>query len=163
MAEKLPKFGSVGNWRKFEEKSDLTIVKQSNDASCVSAVGEMLAEHYGLKINQNEILESIGIWSNAEALAEFLNSKETRNDVEWEGGSWDIDKPTGALKWLIQNYKIGAMLRKGSPVGHAVLVEGEDDDGLIMIKDPFDQTSYRMEIMDFLDVLSEFIWRKRRW
>ena len=56
MAEKLPKFGSVGNWRKFEEKSDLTIVKQSNDASCVSAVGEMLAEHYGLKINQNEIL-----------------------------------------------------------------------------------------------------------
>ena len=162
MAEKLPKFGSVGNWRKFEEKSDLTIVKQSNDASCVSAVGEMLAEHYGLKINQNEILESIGIWSNSKFLAEFLNSKETRNDVEWKGGGWRDETLLGALKWLLGNYKIGAMLRQNSPIGHAVLIDGLDEKEMVIIKDPDDQTSYKMKIEDFAEVFSEFVWRTKK-
>lgn len=54
------KFGSLGNWKKFEEHFDETIIKQVNDASCVSAVGEMLARFYGLKVSQEEILNNIG-------------------------------------------------------------------------------------------------------
>ncbi len=77
------KYGSLGNWKKFDECFDETIIKQVNDASCVSAVGEMLAEFYGLNISQQEILDNIGEWSNSKILAKFLNSIETQNNVEW--------------------------------------------------------------------------------
>ena len=40
-------FGALGNWQKIDEKFDETIVKQTNDASCVATVGEMLADFYG--------------------------------------------------------------------------------------------------------------------
>ena len=71
MKSRSEKFGAIGNWEKFDERFDETIVKQVNDASCVSAVGEMLTRFYGLDISQKEILESIGEWSNSKRLAEF--------------------------------------------------------------------------------------------
>ncbi len=53
------------------------------------------------------------------------------------------------------------MLREGSPLGHAVLICGEDKSGLIILKDPFDQTSYKMTLENLQKVLSEFVWRKK--
>ena len=159
MSEIVEQFGALGGWQKIDEKFDSTIIKQTNDASCVAAVGAMLADFYGLNLNQAEILENIGIWSNSELSAEFLNSKEIEFGVEWIGGGWD--HPIEVLEWIIQNYKVlGALLREGSPVGHAVLICGEDESGLIILKDPFDQTSYNMTVENLQKVLSEFVWRK---
>ena len=153
-------FGALGNWEKIDEKFDETIVKQTNDASCVAAVGEMLANYYGLHLAQTEILENIGVWANSELLAKFLNSKETQTGVKWIGGGWD--HPIIALKWIIQSDKVlGAMLREGSPRGHAVLIYGEDESGLIILKDPFDQIRYKMTLENLQKVLSEFVWRKK--
>lgn len=154
-------FGALGNWQKIDEKFDETIIKQVNDASCVAAVGEMLAKHYGLDLSQAEILENIGVWSNAIQLAKILDSNETDFGVKWNGGNWDDKTPIGALRWLLQNYKIGAMLRQNSPLGHAVFVTKIDENDLIEIKDPFDQTSYQMTIEGFAEVLSEFVWRRK--
>lgn len=36
-------------------------------------------------------------------------------------------------------------------MGHTVLIDGETRDGLIKIKDPFDQTVYQMSVGDFLN------------
>ena len=160
MDEITEQFGALGSWQKIDEQFDATIVKQTNDASCVAAVGEMLANFYGLNLTQAEILEEIGVWANAKILARFLNSKETRTDVKWIGGGWE--HPVDALKWLIQSDKVlGAMLREGSPLGHAVFIYGEDENGLIILKDPFDQTSYKMTPENLQEVLSEFVWRKK--
>ena len=161
MRKNFKEFGSLGDWNKIDEKTDVSIVKQM-DETCVSAVGEMLAEYYGLKITQAEILDEIGILSNSTALAKFFNSKETENSVKWEGGGWQFETPIGALKWLVENYKIGAMLRNKSAKGHAVFIDGFDENGLVIVKDPFDQTVYKMKIENFSDVLSEFVWRKRK-
>lgn len=152
-------FGSLGKWEKIDEQFDSTVIKQSNDVSCVSAVGEMLANHYGLNITQAEILENIGVWSNAEALAKFLNSKETRKDVEWIGGSFPFEpkfiKGISTDVWA-------AMLRQGEPMGHAVLIGGIDESGLIIIKDPFDQATYKMTDLKLYAVLSEFVLRRKK-
>jgi hypothetical protein len=91
MKTRISKFGSVGDWQKTDERFDETITKQTNDGSCVAAVGEMLAKHYGLKTNQEEILKEIGAWSNSAALAKFLSSKESRKDVEWVGSFFGND------------------------------------------------------------------------
>lgn len=125
-------------------------------------IGGRLANFYGLNLSQAEILEGIGVWSNSKDLANFLNSKEIDFSVKWNGGGWAINTPVGALRWLLQNYKIGAMLRQNSPIGHAVFVVNIDENDLIEIKDPFDQTSYQMTIEDFAEVFSEIVWRRKR-
>ena len=129
MGKLAEQFGALGNWQKIDEKFDETIIKQINDASCVAAVGEMLADFYGLNITQAEIVESIGIWSNSKALTSFLNSKETQIELKWEGGGWEFETPIEALEWLIENNKFGAMLRNESAVGHAVFIDGLDETG----------------------------------
>lgn len=160
MKTRVDTFGALGSWEKIDETFDAAIVKQINDGSCVSAVGEMLARHYGVNTNQQEILENIGEWSSAEALARFLNFKETANDVLWEGGGWNTETSVGALKWLLNNHKIGGLLFDKSTKGHAVFVDGLDENDLVVIQDPDDQTGYKMEIERFLDVFAFFVWRK---
>jgi filamentous hemagglutinin len=158
------KFGSVGDWQKIDEKFDGTITKQSGDASCVSAVGEMLARHYGLNTNQQEILDNIGEWSNSFALSKFLSSKETKKSVEWLGSAWDNELfDERYILGISKKTKVWAvMFRKGSPKGHALLIDGVDENDLIIIKDPFDQTTYKMEAKDVYELLSEFVLRRRR-
>ncbi len=152
-------FGALGNWEKIDEKFDKTIVKQTNDASCVAAVGEMLANYYGLHLAQTEILEAIGVWSNSKALATFLNSKETQFGVEWIGGGFPLEsefvKGISTDVW-------GAMLRQSETIGHAVLITGVDESGLMIIKDPFDQTRYKMTDLELFDILSEFVLRRKK-
>ena len=106
-------------------------------------------------------MEEIGEWSNAKALAEFLNSKETQNDVEWIGSffSHDIDFIEG-ITADISTW--GVMLRNKEALGHAVLIDGLDEKGLIIIKDPFDQTKYKIEIKELFEILSEFVLRRKR-
>lgn len=154
-------YGGLGDWQKIDERFDKTITKQQNDASCVAAVGEMLASYYGLNFSQEEILEKIGIWSNSLYLADFFNSKETQIKVKWIGGGWDFNLPVGALEWLVKNHKIGAMLRNKSAIGHAVFIDGFDENHLVVTKDPFDQTRYKMTLESFADILSEIVWRKK--
>lgn len=157
----MKKFGAIGNWQRLDEKFDESIIKQLNDASCVSAVGEMLANFYGLDTSQKEILEIIGDWSNSKRLAEFLNSVETRNDVEWIGGFFydDIE----FIKGITEDIKVwGAMLRDKESLGHAVFIDGLDDNDLIIIKDPFDQTNYKIETEKLYDILSEVVLRRRK-
>lgn len=153
-------FGALGSWRKIDEKSDATIVKQINDASCVAAIGEMLAKNYRLNLSQVEILESIGIWSNAQELARFLNSKETRTEVEWIGGIFPPELKF--IKGISRQNVWAAMLREGKPLGHAVLIRGLDENELVIIEDPFDQTTYKMTEENLFEVLSEFVLRRKK-
>ena len=155
------KFGALGNWQKIDERFDETIVKQTNDASCVAAVGAMLAGFYGLDVSQKEILENIGEWANAAYLAEFLNSKEIENSVEWIGGFFP-DDPRYIDGIIEKTYIWGAMLRDGETVGHAVLIAGQDKNDLVIIKNPFDQTTYKMDVLELFRVLSEFVLRRRK-
>jgi hypothetical protein len=158
MTSKL-KAGAGGNWKRLDEKFDKTVVKQINDFSCVAAVGEMLAEHYDLNIKQEEILGAIGELSNAFALAIYLN-KVDKSNGKWLGGNFPpmiefIEGITGSIKvWAV-------ILREGNTLGHAVLIDGSDEHGLVKIKDPFDQTSYKMTVKDLFEVLSEFVVKRK--
>ncbi|GEM_PF-2345723 len=161
MKTRVSKFGSLGDWQKIDEKFDASITKQINDASCVSAIGEMLAKHYGLKTNQQEILDNIGDWANSAYLSDFLNTKETKKDVEWIGGFFDDDEQR--IIGISKTTKVwGVFLRKGSAIGHAVLIDGVDENDLIIIKDPFDKTTYKMEATELLKILSEFVLRRKK-
>lgn len=53
-------------------------------------------------------------------------------------------------------------MRNKSALGHAVFIDGFDEKGLVVVKDPYDQTRYQMKIEKFLDILSEFVWRRTK-
>ena len=61
-------FGALGGWKKRDVQDDKSITLQK-DGTCVAAVGEMMANYHGLKLTQDEIIDAINAWSNADRLA----------------------------------------------------------------------------------------------
>lgn len=147
--------GTGGYWQVFDEKFEASIVRQANPWACVAAVGEMLLQARGVQVSQIEIARIIGAPSHSEALAKYLNSLEI-SAKGWIGGFFDVQY----LDAILATGTWGAVLREGSPLGHMVLVEGHDKEELIRIKDPFDQTAYRMTRTGFTKHLSEFVSEK---
>jgi ABC-type bacteriocin/lantibiotic exporter with double-glycine peptidase domain len=136
------KSGAGGNWRRFDEKFDASIVKQK-DLSCVAAVGEMLLRERGIIFTQDKILGIIGEKASIYDLKDVLN--EADKSSKWKGG-YAIDDSTvfGKEKFL-------AVLQEPLNLGHAVFVKGIDEQGYFLINDPADQTAYRMTQKDFLE------------
>jgi hypothetical protein len=52
---------------------------------------------------------------------------------------------------LLKGQNFAVIMHEPFTMGHAVLIDGETSDGLIKIKDPFDQTNYKMTVEDFLN------------
>lgn len=122
----------------------------------MAAVGEMLAQFHGLEVTHDEIVAEIEPWADSEKSINFLNSKETRGGVRWSGGYVDPNIGYPYIRGITASSEVWAVtLRNGEATGHAVLIYGIDEDDLILIKDPDDQTKYRMKIDNLFEVLSE--------
>jgi hypothetical protein len=144
------KSGAGGNWRRFDERFDASIVKQTSGLSCISAVGEILLKNRGIIVSQAEIRDIIGEPAAIESLAEVLNQFDISADGKfWRGHTTDEEnleilfrrKNWGAF--LVEDFTLNRML-------HAVFIEGKTRGGLIKVKDTFDQTSYKMTMPDFI-------------
>ncbi|CAN5231167.1 hypothetical protein BH20ACI1_BH20ACI1_00160 [soil metagenome] len=139
------KAGAGGNWKRFDEKFDETIVKQT-DLSCVSAVGEMLLRERGIHVSQEEIRDIIVVPSYFEALARCLNQFDISDDGKiWRGFSTDEK----SLLSLLKEQSLGVVLVEPTFLGHAVFVVRNTKTALFQIKDSFDQTTYKMTVNDF--------------
>ncbi len=135
------KIGAGGNWRRFDEKFDDSIVKQQ-DLSCVAAVGEMLLRARGIVFTQENILAIIGKKASIYDLKDVLNKVDKTG--KWKGG-YAVDEEI-----VFSKEKFLAVLQEPLNLGHAVFVEGFDEQGYFVINDPADQTAYRMAQKDFL-------------
>lgn len=139
------KAGAGGNWKRFDEKFDETIVKQT-DLSCVSAVGEMLMRERGILVSQEKIRDIIGVPSYFDALARCLNRFDFSDDKKiWQGFTTDEK----SLLKLLKKQVVGVILIEPLSMGHAVLIEKIKTDNIFNIKDSFDQTNYSMNEKDF--------------
>lgn len=114
-------------------------VRQTTNLSCVSACGEMLT---GGAISQEHLLSVLGENSNAEALARALGPG-------WQGGGVDMEKPE-AFDALVARGKPWAARVPGQRGHHMVVVDGLNDDGNVMIRDPWHGSSYETPLADFL-------------
>lgn len=142
------KIGAGGNWRRFDEKFDASIVKQTTGVSCVSAVGEMLLQSRGISVSQDRIRDIIGEPADFGSLANCLNRFDISDDKKiWRGIVTDEE----SLKVIQPKENWAIVLHEPFVMGHAVFVEGITQNGLFKIKDPLDQTSYKMTEKDFLE------------
>lgn len=107
----------------------------------------MLLQNCGVILSQKEIVDIIGEPSYIGRLAEVLN----KYDVSEDGREWyGITVKLADLKTLIKQENWAVVLHEPQTMGHTVLIDGMEDD-LIIIKDPFDQTIYKMTFEDFLE------------
>lgn len=145
------KSGAGGNWRRFDEKFDASIVKQTTGTSCLSALGEMLLNGRGISVSQEEIRDIIGEPTYIGNLARALNLFDDSEDgFIWRG----FPTTNRSLENLFRHHKNWGVILINDyreRIGHAVFIDGRTRNGLIKIKDPFDQTGYKMAMGDFLN------------
>lgn len=146
MRRKTRFVGAGGAWQVLDERADSSVIRQLTPLSCVAATGEMLAQTRGMVVTQEALIAKIGAPAAVSALAAWLNEADTRGLEKWHGGF--ISTNGFAVLRRLENW--GAVLREGTPLGHLVLVERIDGQGLVCIKDPFDGTSYKMQVREFL-------------
>ena len=140
------KAGAFGNWRKINEKVDLTIVKQVSEkgVSCVSAVGEMLLKSRNIFVTQAEILDIIGEPAGIDALAKCLNDF----DISAIGDRWHAGfRRNFDADFLIPKKNFGVFLKEFGSETHAVFIK--EFRHRFIVNDPFDQSCYELTKKDF--------------
>lgn len=125
-----------------------------SDLSCVSACGEMLLKDRGVHtIAQADLLAQLGAPAISVQLADALN--RLSHNGHWRGDYLNVPSMGGdkAITILSSFGSWVAALRErevGAKIDHAVVIDGVGDDGTVGVRDPFDATSYRMTMEDFL-------------
>lgn len=147
--------GAGGNWPVIDEVLDPEVVQQQNDLSCGSACGEMLLKKRGINnISQATIANQAGVPVTCRNLANVLNTIDFPEGIQqWVGGPLAIPGATDSqlFETLNNTGSWAALLWEvGAGIGHMVLVDGLDEAGYVLIRDPWDGTSYKMRKDDFL-------------
>lgn len=134
-----------GIWEVINERISPDVVKQINNVSCVSACGEMLSNG---AIDQATLINNLGAPVGLQHLADELGP-------EWTGVT--IGNKEQVLDYLLNNGSWAAELRSPPAsmyaridMGHSVVVDGVNDAGDIMIRDPWEGTRYEMTRYNFL-------------
>ncbi|HEY9869284.1 MAG TPA: hypothetical protein V6D08_08970 [Candidatus Obscuribacterales bacterium] len=137
------KAGAGGDWPILNERPSPDVVRQATPDGCVAAIGEMLSEG---ALKQQILIDQVS--TVPELLAETLGP-------DWKGAFFDFVQRERALDALILSGKPwGAELREEfahrAAMGHMVVVDGLDEAGHLMIRDPQHGTRYEMTRDAFL-------------
>lgn len=137
----LGKLREQYNWPVINERFSNEVLRQSLDESCVSAVGEMLSEG---RVSEKTLIKNLGTPADIEELAKELGEGWTSKTRQFkslseigEHGPWAAQ--LGDFEWT-----------RFPKRPHAVIVEGVDKSGNVLIKDPLEGTRYEMIEQDFL-------------
>lgn len=156
MAQSL-RIGAGGRWPVFDEKPSSEVVKQQSDVSCGPACGEMLFKDRGLHITQDVIEDASHVPIEVPDLAVVLNQLDPSNSRQWLGGGLII--PHLSDEKLIEELnKTGSwaavMWEQSASIGHLVMIDGFNNNRQLIVRDPWDGTTYTMQMNDFLRIWS---------
>jgi hypothetical protein len=144
--------GAGGDWPVLNKRLSPDVIKQCHPNACVSAAGEMLANG---KIKQETLVAIFKQYLHPDMIPKYPTA-----DIEWLanelGSGWAFKgigpkNATGVLDRLLQDGKSWATeLRTPGKVSHSVVVDGLNESGEIMIRDPQDGERYEMKASDFM-------------
>ena len=139
--------GAGGNWPVIDEISDPSVIQQQGDLSCGIACGQMLLKDRKINIESADIEALTGTPVSSQGLASALNLLESDQSRQWEGGPLKLPGParTTRSETLNTTGSWSAMLWETSAgIGHLIIVDGLDDLGYVLIRDPWEGTKYKM-------------------
>ncbi|WP_366930815.1 papain-like cysteine protease family protein [Microcoleus sp. bin38.metabat.b11b12b14.051] len=137
---------------------DSTVVRQQSNLSCGPASAEILLKDRGIaNIEQDAIENLTGAPTSAEEIANALNELTPATSHQWQAGFIDTSTPLAAFNLLLNTEQswMAQMKEFGNRVGHMVVVDGLDVTGLVLIRDPWEGTRYKMNIDEFLKVWNQ--------
>jgi len=136
----LDKLRQPYKWSVINEQFSSNVLRQSHDASCISAVGEMLTEG---RITEAELMEKLGTPGNIKELPKLLGD-------EWTS---EVRKNTSLRELSKQGPWAAEMIEGGFPKKplHVVLVDGISESGNVRIRDPWEGTAYEMNAKHFIE------------
>ncbi len=147
-----------GYWEAIEEAPHPDAVQQLSPTSCGPACGEMLFKSRGVAgIVQRDIIEIHGHLTYNDTLAPAMNQLqqqlESAGGGMWRGGWLDtLHNPREAFGYLARHGPFATSLKSFDAEAHMVVVDGMDDAGRVIVRDPFEGTRYYVEWVEFLDV-----------
>lgn len=139
--------GAGGNWPVIDEIVDPFAIQQQGDLSCGVACGQMLLQDRQINITPGDIENLTKIPVSSQELANVLNILDSDPSRLWEGGPLRLPGATESQLVNVLNTtgSWAAMLwETGAGIGHFVIVDGTDEDGSVLIRDPWQGTSYKM-------------------
>jgi len=146
--------GAGGKWPVINEIIDPKVVRQHNELYCGPACAEMLLKDRGItNIDQNAIADRSGVAAITKYLARAINDLVPESSVRWPcpisiPGATDLQ----VFEVLNTTGSWAAVFKEtGARIGHLVVVDGLDEAGRVMIRDPWEGTKYIMQKEDFLD------------
>jgi len=144
--------GAGGAWDTIDEHPSPAVVRQIHRLSCVSACGEMLTKG---EVAQQLLIDELRLY-----WPESMRVEEMPAALEWLGTElrachsprWrDGTIAEGLFKQLLGKGPFAAeLLEPGARLGHAVIVDGMDEFGNLVILDPWGRgTKYGMTFEEF--------------
>jgi hypothetical protein len=127
-------------WPVLNEHFSPDAIRQSQNDSCISAVGKMLSEG---RFTEKELIDRLGAPSHIQRLPEVL------------GSDWTCEKGPTTLAEIGKNGPWAALMRespewtKFPKPPHVVVVDGPSPSGNVMIRDPLEGTRYEISVKDF--------------
>lgn len=147
--------GAGGNWPVIDEVAELNVVLQQDRLSCGPACALMVLRKLGIdNITQALIAKETGTPVRLSDLARTLNQLEETGLRRWVGGGFDLSGATEIelLSALVSTGTFIAEMREPmARLGHLVVVDGWEENGFVLIRDPWDGTKYKMEQEEFLN------------
>lgn len=144
---------NYGKWKRYGKRFDPSGVLQESPVRCVSAVGELLLKQRGINnVTQKMILDIIGEPADEYALERALRhfDPDTSDGRVWRG----ISTNEKALDAVLAQKHVAVFLMDDFATNkllHAVVINGSTDKGMIRVRDPQDQSKYRMTREEFLE------------
>lgn len=134
-----------GSWKARDETPTTNIQKQENNVMCGQACGQAMLKDRGVDVDQLQLGDNL---TSTSSLSRAMNTVDPSGAGAWTGNAVSHDS-FGALN------KTGSwsamMWDKGSKTGHWVVVDGQNPAGNVVIRDPWNATSYNMTIDEFMD------------
>jgi filamentous hemagglutinin len=147
--------GAGGYWPVIDEVASLSVIQQQDRFSCGPACAEMVLRDLGIdNVTQALIAKNTQTPVRLSDLAQTLNQFEVKGLRRWVGGGFDLSEATVAelLATLISTGAWIAELREPmARLGHLVVVDGFNENSLLLIRDPWQGTRYKMEQEAFLN------------
>ncbi|MCC6980443.1 MAG: hypothetical protein IT343_19145 [Candidatus Melainabacteria bacterium] len=137
----LGKLREPYHWPVMNEHFSDDVIRQSQDASCISAVGEMLSEG---RLSERFLIEKIGTPGDLRELSQHLGEGWTSKTVKGTTLA-DLGKH-GPWAAYMTEYE----WTKFAKLPHVVLVDGRSAAGNVIIRDPLEGTKYEMTVTNFL-------------
>jgi hypothetical protein len=141
-------------YKEFDKVRSLDVPIQCHNNACVAAIGEMLSEG---KIEQRTLVELLEQNKLPEKRGQETDlslkalAKELGQDWTFESISKVIDIEPLFQELLARGHSFGVTFKAYRVDAHAVVVDGIDKAGRVLVRDPGDGTMYKMAKKDFMD------------